>query len=747
MGKVATITRRTLLIGSAAIAGGVAFGYWKYKQPFDNPLLADLEEGQSSLSPYILIDKSGITIITPRAEMGQGVHTTLAAMVAEELEVELEDINIEHGPASRAYFNGAVLEEGAPFAPDDQSTLANSMRDFMHVPAKFVALQITGGSSSTPDGFYKMRYAGAAARQVLIEAASKKLGVAVKQLKTANGKVIAPNGTSIDYTEIASLAAKFDLPSKPKLKPQNEWRLLGKSQPRVDMVSKCTGTAGFGIDVRLPGMLYATVKMNPHLGAPMKRLDATKAEAMPGVKSVIPIDGGVAVVATNTWYAFKAAEKLEITWEEANYPKTTEEMFNMCKSCFSEDHQDSQMRKDGDVDQVFKNASNHIEVEYRAPFLAHATMEPMNATALVKDGELDVWVGTQFPTRAAAEGAEITGFDPSNVHIHTPYLGGGFGRRAEMDFVIQAITIAKEMEGTPIKLTWSREEDTAHDAYRPLAIARVKGAVENGIPTALDLKLSSPSVMESQLGRYGFSVGGPDATIVQAAWDQPYKIANYRTTGYRVPALLPVSSWRSVGASQNAFFSESMIDELAHLAGRDPLEMRLDLIEHEPSKKVLEKVAEISNWGAPLPKGHGRGIAFCTSFGVPTAEVIEVITTENGLKVLKAFAAVDVAIALDPRNIEAQVISGINFGLAAAIMGEITVKDGKVQQSNFNNYDSLRLHQAPSIEVAILENNERIKGIGEPGTPPAAPALANAIFDVSGNRLREMPFNKHVQFV
>ena len=747
MGKVATITRRTLLVGSAAIAGGVAFGYWKFKQPYENPLLESLKDGQSSLTPYVLIDQSGITVITPRAEMGQGVHTTLAAMVAEELDVALEDINIDHGPASRAYFNGAVLEEGAPFAPDDQSTLANTMRDFMHVPAKFVALQITGGSSTTPDGFYKMRYAGAAARQVLVEAASKKLSVAAKLLKTENGNVIAPDGKSVSYTEVASLAAKLVLPSKPKLKPQSEWKLLGKSLPRVDMLSKCTGTANFGIDIRLPGMLYATVRMNPNLGSARKSFDASKAESMTGVKRIIPIDGGVAVVATNTWYAFKAAQQIDVSWEEANYPKTTEEMFGKCEACFAEAHQDSQMRKDGDVDQVFDSVQDQIEVEYRAPFLAHATMEPMNATALVKDGVLDVWVGTQFPTRAAAEGVAITGFDASNVHIHTQYLGGGFGRRAEMDFVIQAITLAKEMEGTPIKLTWSREEDTTHDAYRPLAIARAKGAIEKGVPAAFDIKLSSPSVMESQLGRYGFSVGGPDATIVQAVWDQPYKIANYRATGYRVPELIPVSSWRSVGASQNAFFNESMMDELAHLAGRDPLEMRLDLIEHAPSRKVLEKVAEMSNWGSGLPEGHGRGIAFCTSFGVPTAEVLEVVKTEQGYKVLKAFAAVDVAIALDPRNIEAQVMSGLNFGLAAAIMGEITIEDGKIQQSNFNNYDSLRMHQAPSVEVAILENNSRIKGIGEPGTPPAAPALANAIFAISGQRLREMPFNKHVQFV
>jgi isoquinoline 1-oxidoreductase beta subunit len=298
----------------------------------------------------------------------------------------------------------------------------------------------------------------------------------------------------------------------------------------------------------------------------------------------------------------------------------------------------------------------------------------------------------------------------------------------------------------PIKLTWSREEDMTHDAYRPLATARCRATVADGMPVAFDLSLSAPSAIESQLGRIGVSIPGPDISIVQAAWDQPYAIPNYRVTGFRAPVMTPISSWRSVGASQNGFFHESAMDEIAHAAGADPLHMRLALLQHEPSRKVLEAVAAMSGWGSGLPVGHGRGVAFVLSFGVPVGEVIEVAATPNGIRIIQAWAAVDVGIALDPRNIEAQVQSAINFGLAAAIMGEITLKDGAVEQSNFHNYDAIRMAQAPAIEVRILQNGEKIRGIGEPGLPPAAPALANAIFAATGQRIRELPLQKHIRF-
>ncbi|MDX1517987.1 MAG: molybdopterin cofactor-binding domain-containing protein, partial [Woeseiaceae bacterium] len=507
-----------------------------------------------------------------------------------------------------------------------------------------------------------------------------------------------------------------------------------------------TGTARYSIDVRLPGMLYATVKTNPRLGGSMAGFDGARAEAMPGVRRLIALDDGVAVVASNTWYAFRAADAVSFDWGQAPYPASTAGMLESIEASFADDYEDSRFRDDGDVDAAMIEA-DVIEGEYRVPFLAHATMEPMNATAWLRDGELDVWVGTQFPTQAVKEAEAITGLDADAIRIHTTYMGGGFGRRSEMDYVKQAITIAAAMPGTPVKMTWSREEDMTHDVYRPAAVARFRGTVADGRPSALDLRVSTLSVTESQMARIGMSPPpGPDTSIVQAAWDQPYAIENYRVTGYRTPVMLPVGYWRSVGASQNGFFHESIIDELAHAAGRDPLDVRLNLVDHGPSRKVLEAVAGMSNWGSALPQGHARGVAFVLSFGVPVAEVIEVADTGNGIRIVNAWAAVDVGTALDPANIEAQVQSGINFGLAAAISGEITIGDGRIQQTNFHQYDSIRMNQAPAIAVRVLENGDRIRGIGEPGTPPAAPALANAIYAATGQRIRELPLSKHVRF-
>ncbi len=373
-------------------------------------------------------------------------------------------------------------------------------------------------------------------------------------------------------------------------------------------------------------------------------------------------------------------------------------------------------------------------------------MEPLCAVALLDDDRLDIWAGNQNPTQAVKESAKLTDIDAENIHVHTTLMGGGFGRRSEMDFIKLAVQVAQSMPGVPVKTTWSREEDTRHDTYRPPAIARFRAVVADGAATALDLKISSPSVTASAMGRIGIPSAGPDVAIVQAAWDQPYAIPNYRVTGFRAPEMQPISIWRSVGASQNGFFHESVIDELAHAAGADPLEMRLSLMSDDTSRKVLEAAGQMSDWGSELPAGVARGVAFVISFGVPVAEVIEVADTPLGIKILKVYAAVDIGTALDPRNVEAQVQSGVNFGLAAAIMGEISVADGAVEQSNFHNYDAIRMRQAPAIEVKILENGDKIRGIGEPATPPAAPALANAIFAATGKRIRELPLKKHVKF-
>lgn len=745
MSRIGKIARRTFLLGTVAVAGGVAFGYYKYRQPYDNPLLDDAGDGEAVLTPYVKVTSESVTVIAPRAEMGQGVHTTLAALVAEEMDIALADLRVEHGPASYAYYNGAMLAESVPYPATDQGWMARNVRDFTEVPAKFLGMQITGGSSSIPDGFEKMRNAGAAARHALVQAAARKLGVEAHSLKTADGAVIAPDGTALAYTELATEVTDADLPSDPTPKHPNEWKILGKSQDRVDMVSKCTGNAAFGIDIRLPEMLYATVRMNPRLGGPMESFDAAAAGKMPGVEKIIDLGDGIAVIATNTWYAMQAAQAVEIGWGAPPYPMTTAGHWKTVEESFTEDRQEGVNRNDGDVDGAL--TGDVIELEYRAPYLAHATMEPMNATAWLRDGRLEVWAGNQAPTLARQFAAESAGLDEAAVTVHTPYLGGGFGRRSDLDFVRLAVRVAVAAEGRPVKTTWSREEDTRHDVYRPLAIGRIRAKLDGDKPSALEIRLAAPGASDSFMERAGVSSPGPDDTIVQAAWDQPYGIPNYRVTAYKAPALLPLGFWRSVGASQNAFFHESALDEIALAAGADPVEMRLGLMTHEPSRKVLEAVAEMAGWkGGQVGEGRGRGVAYSLSFGVPVAEIVEVAVTDAGIRVTDVWAAADVGIALDPRNIEAQVISGVIFGLSAAILSEITVADGAVEQRNFSDYDAMRLYQAPRVAVRVLESGGPIRGIGEPGTPPAAPALANAIFAATGERLREMPFSKSVGF-
>ena len=744
MGRLATITRRTFMFGALALAGGAAFGWWRYATPGDNPLEPMLAEDEVTLNPFVLVNSEGVTIVTPRAEMGQGVHSTLAALVAEEMDLDWAAVRVIHGPPSSTYYNSAVLAEALPFLPTDTSWLAETARGAMDVPGKFAGMQMTGGSSSVADGFNRMRLAGAAARATLVEAAARRLGVSAGSLKTEAGAVVAPDGTRIAYAELAPEAVGIQLPGEPKLKPRSEWKLLGTSLPRVDMVPKVTGTAKFAVDVRLPGMKFATVKANPNLGAGMVSADTAAAAAMPGVEKIVPLANGVAVVAATTWQAMQAADAITFDWAPAAYPQSSAEISAELAASFTDERRDSVPRNEGNVDEALKTGEV-LEAEYSVPYLAHAPLEPQSAAALFKDGKLEVWIGNQIPNLAVNAAAKAAGIEPADVTFNTMLMGGSFGRRLEMDTIEQAATIAKANPGIPILLTWSREEDMTHDFYRPAALGRVRGKVEGGTIAAFDYGVASSSVTAGQMGRLGFNVPGPDALITQGAWDQPYSFANHRVTGYRAPDMLPVSSWRSVGASLNGFFHESAIDELAHLAGADPLEFRLRHIRDEPSRKVLEAVGELSGWGT-VPAGRARGVAFCLAFGVPAAEVIEVEQTPGGIRITGAWAAVDVGIALDPQNIASQVEGAMVFGLSAAIRGEITVADGKVEQANFWDYEPLRLEQWPGVEVKVLENLGRIKGIGEPGVPPAAPALANAIFALTGQRIRSLPLGKSITF-
>jgi len=727
MSKLGKIARRTFLFGTVAIVGGVAFGAYKVNQDYPNPFEGDPDK--ITLNPFLFVDQTGITLIAPRAEMGQGTHTTWAALIAEELDVDLDQVNVIHGPAAKAYYNSALMEAALPFLDYKVEGFQHGMRSFVGDISKLLGTQMTGGSTAMKDGFDRMREIGASARETFKQAAAERWGLKRSELVTARGVVTAPDGSSLSYEELAEEAARID-PPRVDLRPRSEWRLLGKTQPRVDMLGKATGAAEFGADVRLDGMKFATVRMNPRRTG-MKQYDATAAQTMPGIEKIVDLGDGIAVIASNTWLAMQAANAVEIEWEKAEYADT-DVQFAQLKATFA-DEPNATPRDEGDVEQEFDGTL--VQAEYNVPALAHATMEPMNATALYTADSLTVWSGNQAPGSVQSACANVVGLDPENVEVITPYLGGGFGRRAETDFSVMAAKVAKAMPGVPVKTTWSREEDMRHDKYRPPALARFKGVVKDGQAVMLDGQLASQTVLP---------IPGPNRENVTGSFDQPYGIPNYRMRGYLADLGLPVGFWRSVGASSNGFVFESFIDEMAHAAGRDPLEFRLELIrrEHEPSAKLLETVREMSGWTGQTLEGIGRGVAFTYSFGTPVAEAIEVQDTGRGIKITNCWIAVDPGIALDPGNIEAQMVGGAIYGLSAAAYGEITFADGEVEQFNFPDYDALRMHTAPRFEVRILENNRYMGGIGEPGTPPAAPALANALFDLTGIRARELPLMK-----
>jgi len=746
MSRAGKIARRTFLIGSAAIAGGVAFGVVAYKRPHSNPLLDDLKEGEAALTPYVLIRPEGITLITPRADLGQGAYHVQAALLAEELDIDLADVTVDPGPPSPAYYNTALSADAAPFPATDTGFMADTTRAVLDAPMKFLGVQITGGSTTVPDSYEKLRHAGAMARETLKEAAAQDTGTARADLRTENGAVILPDGTRLPYTDLAGKAAQVDPVEGTPLRDPSDWRLLGQPMQRLDILAKSTGTQDYGIDVEMEGMIHAAVRTNPAIGGEMQGFDASEAETLRGVEKVVPITGGVGVLADNTWRAFQAVQAIKVDWGPAPYPTNQADHWTGLENSFTRDAQDSQYKDEGDVDTALESAKV-IEADYRAPYLAHAPLEPINATVRVTDTRVDVWTGTQIPRFVQDNVAKITGMDTENVHVHVLMMGGSFGHRLEDMVVRQATELAMEAKGRPVKLTYSREEDISHDFPRQIAMARGRGAVTNGQVTTCDLGIAMPSVMGSQMGRQGLPIAGPDLQIIAGAWDQPFAIPNYRVTGYRAEGLAPVSSWRSVGASSNGFFHDSFLDELIHAAGADPLEERLRLCNHAPSRKVLEAVGEMSNWGAPMAENQGRGVAYCLSFGVPCAEVIEVTMTEDGIRLDRAFVAAEVGRVLDPVNFENQVQGGLIWGLGHAMMGEITFADGRTEQQNFDTYPFLRQYQCPDITVRGLENGDSVRGVGEPPVPPAAPALANAIFAATGKRLREMPFNKHVTFV
>lgn len=746
MGRARTIARRSFLIGSAAILGGVAFGAYFVTRPTPNPLLDDLAEGEAALTPFVKITPDGITLIVPRADVGQGIASTQAMLIAEELDIDPATATLDPGQPHKAYFNGIIAGESMPFPAWDHGFVARTVRDLMMNVARLTGSQFTGGSSSTADLHESLRMAGAMARETLKAAAAARTGLARADLRTEDGHVLLPDGSRIAYTELAADAAKIEPVTDVTLRPASDWTRLGKPYQRLDIVAKSTGTQDYGIDVALPGMLYATVRANPGRGGGMASYNPDAALAMQGVRSVVEVNEGLAVIADNTWFAFQAAQALEVDWLPPDYPAISAEMWQALAEARTDAFRDSRLRDDGDVDAAL-NGATVIEADYRSPALAHAALEPLSATVLVEADRVQIWTATQIPAVVRDAAVEMTGLDPSQVTLHALSAGGSFGRRLDHDYVVQAIQIAATMPGTPIKTTWSREEDMTHDFPRPMHMALGRGRVGNGRVLAYDLDSISASLISSWFGRIFVVPPGADTMLVWGAFDQPYAIPDYRVTGYAAPPMMPVGSWRSPGACSNSFFHESFLSELIHAAGADPLEERLRLIADADSRRVLEAVAEMSNWaGADIGPGRGRGIAFAHTHGVPVAEVIDVTLTERGIRIDDVWIAADCGTVFDPVNAEAQLTGAAVYGLGHAMNCELTYENHAVQQTNFDAFEGMRLYQTPRFHTRLLGRAERVRGLGEPATAPAAPALADAIFAATGQRLREMPFNKFVDF-
>ncbi|WP_375554065.1 molybdopterin cofactor-binding domain-containing protein [Roseovarius mucosus] len=746
MGRARTIARRSFLIGSAAILGGVAFGAYFVSRPIANPLRDGLAQGEAALTPFVKITPQGITLIVPRADVGQGIASTQAMLIAEELDIDPATVTLDPGQPHQAYFNGVIVGESMPFPAWEHGAVANTVRDVMRNVARLTGSQFTGGSSSVADLHETLRLAGATARETLKAAASARTGVQRADLRTEDGRVVLPDGTRIPYTELAGEAAAIAPVADVTLRPASDWTRLGKPYQRLDIVAKSTGTQDYGIDVVLPGMLHATVRANPGRGGAMAGYNADAALAMQGVRAVVAVNEGLAVIADNTWFAFQAAQALEVDWLPPDHPASSAEMWQALSAARTDAFRNSRLREDGDVEAALAGATV-IEAEYRTPFLAHAALEPLSATVLVEADSVQIWTATQIPGVVRDAAVALTGLDPSQVTLHALPAGGSFGRRLDHDYVVQAIQIAATMPGTPIKTTWSREEDMTHDYPRPLHMAVGRGAVGNGRVLAYDLDSVSPSLILSWFGRISSVPPGPDTMLVWGAFDQPYAIPNYRVTGYAAPQMLPVGSWRSPGACSNTFFHESFLSELIHAAGADPLEERLRLIADPDSRRVLEAVGEMANWaGADIGPGRGRGIAFAHTHGVPVAEVLDVTLTERGIRIDEVWIAADCGTVFDPANAEAQLTGAAIFGLGHAMNCELTYENHAVQQTNFDAFEGMRLHQTPRFHTQLLGRAERVRGLGEPATAPAAPALADAIFAATGRRLREMPFSKFIRF-
>lgn len=741
--------RRRFILSALGVGGALIVGWGmlppRQRLQVSKPL--PLRDGELMLNGWIRIGRDGmVTVALPRCEMGQGVYSALPMLVAEELDVTLAQVRVEQAPLDKIFGNVAMLPDGLPFHVDDQGMLKRSAQWLTAKMARELGLQITGGSSSVKDAWGPMREAGAAARAVLVAVAAREWGVSVDQCKTAQGVVSHANGKRATYAELAARAEGVT-PGAVHLKQAKDFTLIGSAQPRRDSAAKVNGSAGFGLDARPQGLLYAAVKMAPTLGASVQTMDESKIRDMPGVRRVldlskIPGEAGqvaaVAVVARSYWEARQALEALPVSWSEGPHA-TLDSAAVMRELAQKLDTESGHAYHDAGDLTPLKSAVKQLRAEYQAPFLAHAAMEPINCTAQFQNGRIAVWAPTQVQSLAADAAAQVAHVGRDQVDLTVTYLGGGFGRRLEVDMVRQAVAIALALQGPAVQVIWSREQDMTHDMYRPAALARFHAGLDaSGKVVAYDNKSASASITHQFLQRnFGIPGMGPDKTTAEGEYDMPYEFANQRIAHVIVPTPVPVGYWRSVGHSHNAFFKESFMDELAHAAGIDEVQFRRNLLQRHPRHLAVLDAAVKAAGAAPAGRAHG--VALHQSFGTIVAEVAQVSLEGGEIRVHKVWCALDCGIAVNPNIIAQQMESAVVFGLSAALFGEITLKNGQIQQTNFHDYPVLRMNQAPQVETIIVKSAEPPEGIGEPGVPPVAPAVANALFKLNGKRLRSLP--------
>lgn len=700
------LDRRNFLKTSLAGASGLIVGFYL---PGRREVLA-AEATPAVLNAFVHVSPENVvTILIGKSEMGQGVITSLSMLAAEELECDWKRIRFEFAPAATVYFDPAFHMQG------------------------------TGGSQTIHSGWVPMRQAGATAREMLIAAAAQKWGVDASECHAEMGDVVHTSSKRrLSYGSVAEAAAKVPPPTDVKLKDPSQFKVIGKPTKRLDTADKVNGKAGFGIDARRPGMLHAAVLRCPVFGGKVASFDATKAKTMPGVKDVIQISTGIAVVADNTWNALQARNAVEVKWDEGpTAAMSSDGIWKMYAA--ATETPGVVAKKVGDADSAMPGAAQKLEAVYQAPFAAHCTMEPMNCTADVREDRVDIWAPTQFQTPAQGIAAHIAGVKPEQSFVHTTYLGGGFGRRGWSDFVTDACETSKAMKA-PVQVTWSREDDMQHDYYRPASYVKLAaGLGADGNPVAFTARVACDSINNWFFP--GSVKNGMDQSSVEGLSDMPYDVANILVDYKMTTPGIPTGFWRSVGASQNGFFEESFIDELAAAAKKDPYEYRKALLSKQPRHLgVLNLAAEKAGWGKPLPKGVFRGIAVVEAFDTYVAEVAEVSVGKDGtVKVHRVVCALDCGQVVNPHIVEQQAMGGIVYGLTQTLKDEITIDKGRVVQSNFDSYDMLRMNEMPKVEVYIVPSTEVPRGMGEPAVPPVAPAVCNAIFAATGKRIRKIP--------